>query len=137
MACAWGSKVNGVLTVVAIGIAVLVDLWDLLDIRKNASMVCANFHSRAYHNLMLFQEHFWRHFAARAVGLIVIPLVVYLSFFWIHFTILTHSGTGDSFMSPQFQESLVGNELLMNSIGKACFLPTPPCIYIYPRPQVL
>ena len=39
MACAWGSKVNGILTVVAIGIAVLVDLWDLLDIRKNPSMV--------------------------------------------------------------------------------------------------
>jgi|SRR5712675_1493538 len=39
MACAWGSKVNGVLTVVTIGAAVLVDLWDLLDIRKNPSMV--------------------------------------------------------------------------------------------------
>ena len=39
MACAWGSKVNGVLTVVAIGAAVLIDLWDLLDIRKNPSMV--------------------------------------------------------------------------------------------------
>ena len=39
MACAWGSKVNGVLTVVAIGVAVLVDLWDLLDIRRNPSMV--------------------------------------------------------------------------------------------------
>ncbi|KAH9987123.1 glycosyltransferase family 39 protein [Russula compacta] len=99
MACAWGSKVNGILTVIAIGVAVLVDLWDLLDIRKNPSL-----------------EHFWRHFVARAVGFIVIPVIVYLSFFWIHFTILTHSGTGDSFMSPQFQESLAGNELLMNSI---------------------
>jgi dolichyl-phosphate-mannose--protein O-mannosyl transferase len=39
MACAWGSKVNGILTVVAIGVAVLVDLWDLLDVRKNPSMV--------------------------------------------------------------------------------------------------
>ncbi len=39
MACAWGSKVNGILAVIAIGIAVLVDLWDLLDIRKNPSMV--------------------------------------------------------------------------------------------------
>ena len=39
MACAWGSKVNGILTVFAIGIAVLVDLWDLLDIRKSPSMV--------------------------------------------------------------------------------------------------
>jgi hypothetical protein len=39
MACAWGSKVNGVLTVVTIGVAVVVDLWDLLDIRRNPSMV--------------------------------------------------------------------------------------------------
>ncbi|KAH9167385.1 glycosyltransferase family 39 protein [Lactarius sanguifluus] len=99
MACAWGSKVNGILTVIAIGVAVLVDLWDLLDIRKSPSM-----------------DPFWRHFAARAIGLIAVPLVVYLSFFWIHFAILTHSGTGDTFMSPQFQESLAGNELLMNSI---------------------
>ncbi|KAI9440744.1 glycosyltransferase family 39 protein [Lactarius indigo] len=99
MACAWGSKVNGILTVVAIGVAVLVDLWDLLDIRKSPSM-----------------DPFWRHFAARAIGLIVVPVIVYLTFFWIHFAILTHSGTGDTFMSPQFQESLAGNELLMNSL---------------------
>jgi len=78
---------------------------------------------------MPFQELFWRHFAARAAGLIVLPLVVYLSFFWIHFTILTHSGTGDTFMSPQFQESLAGNELLINSIGEVCFFLVPSCIY--------
>ncbi|KAH9971690.1 glycosyltransferase family 39 protein [Lactifluus volemus] len=99
MACTWGSKVNGVLAVFAIGVAVLVDLWDLLDHRKNPSM-----------------ELFYRHFVARAIGLILIPFIVYLSFFWIHFAILTHSGTGDTFMSPRFQESLAGNELLMNSI---------------------
>ena len=84
-----------------------------------------------------FQEHFWRHFVARAVGLVVIPVIVYLSFFWIHFTILTHSGTGDSFMSPRFQESLAGNELLMNSIGKVGFPVMSPCIYICLRAQVL
>jgi len=39
MACTWGSKVNGILTVVTIGIAVLVDLWDILDYRKGHSMV--------------------------------------------------------------------------------------------------
>jgi dolichyl-phosphate-mannose-protein mannosyltransferase len=71
------------------------------------------------HFLICFQDHFWRHFAARATGLILVPIIVYLSFFWVHFTILTHSGTGDSFMSPQFQESLAGNELLMNSMGKS------------------
>jgi len=51
------------------------------------------------------------------VGFIIVPLICYLFFFWIHFAILTHSGTGDSFMSPAFQETLIGNELLMNSHG--------------------
>jgi len=39
MACTWGSKVNGILTVFTIGIAVLIDLWDILDHRKNKTMV--------------------------------------------------------------------------------------------------
>ena len=39
MACAWASKVNGLLTVLAIGVAVLVDLWDILDIKKGYTMV--------------------------------------------------------------------------------------------------
>ena len=34
MACTWGSKVNGILTVAAIGLAVLIDLWDILDHKK-------------------------------------------------------------------------------------------------------
>lgn len=34
MACTWGSKVNGILTVFAIGFAVLIDLWDILDVQK-------------------------------------------------------------------------------------------------------
>lgn len=48
MACTWGSKVNGVLAVFAIGIAVLVDLWDLLDIRKNPSMVRTRLSSESH-----------------------------------------------------------------------------------------
>jgi len=39
MAFTWGSKVNGILTVFTIGIAVLVDLWDILDVRKGYTMV--------------------------------------------------------------------------------------------------
>ena len=39
MAFTWGSKVNGILTVFTIGIAVLVDLWDILDIKKGYTMV--------------------------------------------------------------------------------------------------
>ena len=119
MALTWASKVNGILTVVAVGIAVIIDLWDILDIKKGHSMVssiaqrlvCTPF-------LMRPQEYFWRHFAARAVAFIVLPLFLYLSIFWIHLSLLTNSGTGDTFMSPAFQETLRGNELLLNSQGQ-------------------
>lgn len=43
--------------------------------------------------------------------------MLYLSFFWAHFKILKFSGPGDSFMSPAFQETLQGNELLLNAQG--------------------
>lgn len=99
MACTWASKVNGILTVFTIGIAVLIDLWGVLDHRKPG-------HS---------MEYFWQHFVARAFGLILVPLIVYLSFFWIHFRILIYSGPGDNFMSPGFQETLIGNDMLMNA----------------------
>jgi dolichyl-phosphate-mannose-protein mannosyltransferase len=44
--------------------------------------------------------------------------MIYLSFFWVHFKILKYSGPGDSFMSPAFQETLQGNELLLNAQGE-------------------
>lgn len=55
---------------------------------------------------------------ARAWGLIVFPFMVYLFIFWIHFKLLIYSGPGDTFMSPAFQETLRGNELLLNSQGE-------------------
>lgn len=70
------------------------------------------------HILINSQERITKHFFARVVGFIVVPLILYLFFFWIHFTILTHSGTGDTFMTPAFQETLIGNELLLNSNGE-------------------
>lgn len=39
LACTAGSKINGILIFFTIGAAVLVDLWDLLDIKKGHSMV--------------------------------------------------------------------------------------------------
>lgn len=47
----------------------------------------------------------------------MLPLFLYLSIFWIHLALLTNSGPGDTFMSPAFQETLRGNELLLNSHG--------------------
>ena len=58
-----------------------------------------------------------KHFAARAIGLIVVPAIVYLFWFWVHFAVLTKSGTGDDFMSPAFQQTLLDSPLMLNSEG--------------------
>ncbi|KAG0343686.1 hypothetical protein BG004_005079 [Podila humilis] len=87
-------KMVGLFTVATIGIAVLFDLWELLDIRRKLTM----------HE---FMNHFW----ARAVGLILVPFALYLFWFYVHFAVLTHSGSGDDFMSTEFQETLQGNSM--------------------------
>jgi len=122
MACAWGSKVNGILTVIAVGIAVLVDLWDVLDYNKEGHTMVSGTSTILHYGLPFWQEYFWRHFTARAVGFIAVPFFIYLSFFYIHFSILTQSGPGDAFMSPAFQETLIGNDMLLNSRGWWFFL---------------
>lgn len=45
---------------------------------------------------------------ARAICLIVLPCIIYIACFQIHFGLLTLSGSGTSFMSPEFQTSLQG-----------------------------
>ena len=84
----------GLFTVATIGVAVLCDLWDLLDIRRRLTM-------------QEVMNHFW----ARAVGLILVPIIVYLFWFYVHFAILPHSGPCDDFMRTEFQETLKGNTL--------------------------
>ncbi|CAG8510506.1 23942_t:CDS:2 [Cetraspora pellucida] len=79
--------------------AVIVDLWNLLDIKRGLTI-----------------EHFRKHFYARVVGFIIVPIGVYLFWFYIHFAILNTSGPGDSFMSPAFQETLQGNVMALESL---------------------
>ena len=40
--------------------------------------------------------------------------------FYVHFKVLNHSGTGDDFMSPAFQETLLGSPLTVDSEGGQC-----------------
>jgi dolichyl-phosphate-mannose-protein mannosyltransferase len=51
----------------------------------------------------------WKHRIGELCLLIIIPAILYISVFWIHFSLLPHSGDGDAFMSAQFQSTLVGN----------------------------
>lgn len=72
---------------------------------------CALLSSALTTDAGLAQEHVARHFFARVLGLIVVPAAVYLLWFWVHFAVLTKSGTGDEFMSPAFQQTLLDSPL--------------------------
>ncbi|RAL09238.1 dolichyl-phosphate-mannose-protein mannosyltransferase [Aspergillus homomorphus CBS 101889] len=103
LSCVISTKYVGVFTFVTIGSAVLVDLWNLLDIRRPGGA--------------LSMARWSQHFAARGFALIVVPFFFYLFWFQVHFAILTRSGPGDDFMTPEFQETLSDNALTAESIG--------------------
>ncbi|CAL5868621.1 uncharacterized protein PFLUO_LOCUS2848 [Penicillium psychrofluorescens] len=103
MSCVISTKYVGMFTFVTIGAAVLCDLWGLLDINRQQGA--------------LSMISFGKHFAARLVGLILIPFFFYLFWFQVHFAILTKSGPGDDFMSPEFQQTLSDNVMTANSVG--------------------
>lgn len=51
----------------------------------------------------------WRLVLPQAAILLVVPALVYVGTFAIHFRLLPRSGPGDAFMSERFQSTLVGN----------------------------
>ncbi|CAJ0864773.1 11430_t:CDS:10 [Entrophospora sp. SA101] len=91
-------KMVGLFTILMIGTVVIIDLWELSDIRRGLTL-----------------EQFNKHFLGRAFGLIIVPIIVYLFWFYIHFAILNTSGPGDTYMSPEFQQTLYNNSLLLES----------------------
>ena len=103
LSCVISTKYVGVFSFFTIGSAVAIDLWDLLDVKRKGGA--------------LSLPEFGKHFAARAVGLIVVPFIIYLFWFQVHFSILTRSGPGDDFMTPAFQETLSDNVMSAQSVG--------------------
>ncbi|KZT63995.1 glycosyltransferase family 39 protein [Daedalea quercina L-15889] len=86
VSCKW----VGLFTIATVGVSTLRQLWTLLG------------------DLRVTPRLFMRHFIARAVCLILIPILFYMSMFWIHFIILQNPGDGDGFMSSEFQHTLNG-----------------------------
>ncbi|KAF1833059.1 PMT-domain-containing protein [Decorospora gaudefroyi] len=103
LSCVISIKYVGVFTFFSIGVPVMIDLWDLMDVnRRQGALTLAEF---------------GKHFAARAVGLVIVPFFLYLFWFQVHFSILTRSGPGDDFMTPEFQETLSDNVMSLQSVG--------------------
>ena len=85
------SKWVGLFTIATIGVSVIAQLWEHLgDVRQPVRVVA-------------------RHFCARAICLIGLPIFVYLLTFAIHLGLLHRSGEGDPFMSSAFQHTLHGH----------------------------
>ncbi|OMJ22116.1 Dolichyl-phosphate-mannose-protein mannosyltransferase 4 [Smittium culicis] len=99
LGCAFSCKLVGLFTYVSVGVLVIIDLWNILDIKRDNSIrICV------------------RHFSTRFVALIIFPVLLYLSFFYIHFAILNKTGSGDNYHTPKFQMQLAGNRLTINTI---------------------
>jgi len=91
-------KMVGLFTVITVGIATIVDLWELADKKRKIS-----------------DKTLMKHFFARALCLIGIPLTIYCACFYAHFAILNRTGPGDALMSPAFQATLIGNQMHKSS----------------------
>ncbi|KAF7201947.1 protein O-mannosyl-transferase 2 [Nothobranchius furzeri] len=93
LAGALGVKFVGLFVILLVGLNTIWDLWRLLgDV-----------------NLSLMDVA--KHFLARVVGLILLPLILYVTIFAVHFAVLNKSGPGDGFFSSAFQSRLIGNNL--------------------------
>lgn len=100
LGCVVSCKLVGLFTIMLIGAAVLADLWRILDFRRGTTM-----------------SQFVNHFVARAFALIVVPFAIYLSFFYVHFAVLTHTGPGDAYHSSKFQMQLIDNPMTVSSFS--------------------
>ncbi|KAL5488421.1 PMT1 [Sanghuangporus weigelae] len=86
VSCKW----VGLFTIATVGFSTIYQLWRLLgDLRVSPRL-------------------FAKHFLARALCLIIVPIAFYMLMFAIHFQILQSSGDGDGFMSSAFQHTLSG-----------------------------
>ncbi|KAJ3034984.1 Protein O-mannosyltransferase 2 [Rhizophlyctis rosea] len=91
----------GLFAVALVGLHTIEDLWEMFG------------------DLKMPPTTYVRHWVARIVALIIVPVLVYMFSFWLHFTILNRSGPGDAQMSSLFQASLEGNNFDQNPINIA------------------
>ncbi|RZC38810.1 protein O-mannosyl-transferase 2, partial [Asbolus verrucosus] len=93
LACCISVKFVGLFVVLLVGLMTLADLWNILGDMSRPVMATV------------------KHLMGRSVCLIAWPVLLYVTFFYIHLTVLNRSGNGDGFYSSAFQSQLIGNSL--------------------------
>uniref|UniRef100_A0A3Q0RGF7 Protein O-mannosyl-transferase 2 n=1 Tax=Amphilophus citrinellus TaxID=61819 RepID=A0A3Q0RGF7_AMPCI len=93
LAGALGVKFVGLFVILLVGLNTIWDLWRLLG------------------EMSLSLVDIAKHFLARVFALILLPLLLYVTIFAVHFVVLNKSGPGDGFFSSAFQSRLIGNNL--------------------------
>lgn len=91
--CTCSTKMVGLFVTTLVGIYTVVDLWGKFGDKS------------------VTWTRYGYHWAARILGLIVVPLIVFLISFKIHFDLLYKSGTGDANMSSLFQANLLNSDV--------------------------
>ncbi|KAI9831248.1 MAG: hypothetical protein M1819_005176 [Sarea resinae] len=91
--CVCSVKWVGAFCTALVGIYTIEDLWNKFGDYKMPKVDYAS------------------HVMARVFGLIVVPILVYMFSFWLHFQVLENSGPGDAQMSSLFQANLKGTEV--------------------------
>merc|ERR1712038_1840807 len=90
MACAFCVKYIGIYTGFLVTFLLVQDFWRLLP------------------NKALTDRQLLADFSTRVAVLTILPSLLYLSLFSLHFSLLTKAGTHDALMTSQFQASLEG-----------------------------
>lgn len=96
--CVCSVKWVGMLATALVGLYTVEDLW------------------HKFGDLNMPVRTYITHWAARIVGLIMVPVAVYMGTFYVHFAILRNSGPGDAQMSSLFQANLHGSDLLTSPL---------------------
>ncbi|QRV74898.1 dolichyl-phosphate-mannose-protein mannosyltransferase [Ceratobasidium sp. AG-Ba] len=96
--CVCSVKWVGLFATALVGAYTLEDLWD------------------KFGDLKMPVRTYIKHWIARGLCLIVLPILIYMASFKMHFLILNHSGPGDAQMSSLFQANLVGNDFAQNPL---------------------
>lgn len=91
--CVCSVKWVGLFITIIVGLYTVIDLWSL------------------YCDKTISRVKYVKHWVIRIINLIIIPFLIYLFCFKIHFTLLYKTGTGDASTNTLFQINLLGNQI--------------------------